>query len=97
MNPGNTSATGSRRPLIQRVGAVLWPSFFAAGVAATGFFSIVDPLTLALLSFPQHVISRGAGYTIGFLLLWLATGSACAFTSLLLRPREDQRSEEVFE
>ena len=32
------------RPLVQRVGAILWPSFFAAGVATMVFFAFVDPL-----------------------------------------------------
>lgn len=96
MNPTDTPATGSPRPLIQRVGAVLWPSFFAAGVAAAVFFSIVDPLALARISFPSYSISRELGYSVGFLLLWLATGSASAFTSLLLHPRAED-SDEAFE
>src|SRR3546814_6063714 len=32
------------RPMAQRVGAILWPSFFAAGVATMVFFAFVDPL-----------------------------------------------------
>ncbi|WP_313398099.1 hypothetical protein [Stenotrophomonas sp.] len=97
MNPDNTPANGHRRPLIQRLGAVLWPSFFAAGVAAAVFFSMVDPLALAHISFPDHSISRELGYSAGFLLLWLATASASAFTSLLLRPRADELRDEELE
>ena len=34
------------RPMAQRIGAILWPSFFAAGVATMVFFAFVDPLAL---------------------------------------------------
>ena len=74
------------RPLAQRVGAVLWPSFFAAGVATMVFFAFVDPLTLRDTTFPDLAISRGLGYTIGFFMFWLATASSSLFTWILLRP-----------
>jgi hypothetical protein len=35
------------RPLAQRIGAIAWPSFFAAGVATMVFFAFVDPLACA--------------------------------------------------
>lgn len=75
------------RPLAQRLGAILWPSFFAAGVATMILFAFVDPLELAAISFPAAEISRQAGYTIAFLGFWLGYASACTFTWLLLRPR----------
>ena len=28
------------RPMAQRLGAILWPSFFAAGVATMAFFAL---------------------------------------------------------
>ena len=74
------------RPLAQRVGAILWPSFFAAGVATMVFFAFVDPLALRDLTFPSLPLARGLGYTIGFFMFWLATASASAFTWILLRP-----------
>jgi hypothetical protein len=74
------------RPMAQRVGAVLWPSFFAAGVATMVFFAFVDPLALRDLTFPSLPLTRGLGYTIGFFMFWLATASASAFTWILLRP-----------
>ncbi|MBS7457426.1 hypothetical protein [Coralloluteibacterium stylophorae] len=74
------------RPLLQRLGAILWPSFFAAGAATTVFFAIVDPLALRDLTFPQLHFSREAGYTIGFFMFWAATGGSSLFTWLLLRP-----------
>ena len=74
------------RPLIQRLGAILWPSFFAAGVATMVFFMFVDPLVLRDITFPTMDISRQGGYSIAFFLFWAATASASTFTWILLRP-----------
>lgn len=74
------------RPLAQRLGAILWPSFFAAGVATMVFFGLVDPLMLRDMTFPELEMSRMAGYTIGFFLFWSATAASSLFTWLLLRP-----------
>jgi hypothetical protein len=72
--------------LAHRLGAILWPSFFAAGVATTVFFAFVDPLLLRDLTFPELEISRGVGYTLGFFMFWACTASASLFTWILLRP-----------
>jgi len=72
--------------LTARLGAVTWPSFFAAGVATMVFFAVVDPIELAAITWPQWDISRMAGYTLGFFMFWACTASACTFTALLLRP-----------
>ena len=74
------------RPMAQRVGAVLWPSFFAAGVATMVFFAALDPLALRDLIFPTWSMSRGLGYSIGFFMFWIATASSSLFTWWLLRP-----------
>lgn len=74
------------RPLAQRVGAILWPSFFAAGVATMVFFAVVDPLLLRDMTFPEWHISRGLGYSLGFFMFWACTASASLFTWILLRP-----------
>lgn len=74
------------RPLAQRLGAILWPSFFAAAVATVVFFMAVDPLVLRDVTFPELDISRQGGYTIAFLLFWSATASSSLFTWILLRP-----------
>ena len=74
------------RPLAQRLGAILWPSFFAAGVATMVFFAFVDPLALRDISLPQLPLSREAGYTIAFFLFWTATAASSLFTWILLRP-----------
>ncbi len=75
-----------RRPLAQKLGAILWPSFFAAGVMTMVFFAFVDPLQLRDITFPQLEINRELGYSICFFMFWIATASASTFTWILLRP-----------
>lgn len=74
------------RTVGQRLGAILWPSFFAAGVATMVCFAFVDPLELRDLTFPGLPISRELGYTLGFFAFWVATGASSLFTWILLRP-----------
>ena len=74
------------RPLAQRVGAIVWPSFFAAGVATMVFFAFVDPLVLRDMTFPGLPLTRELGYSIGFFMFWLATSASSLFTWWLLRP-----------
>ena len=75
-----------RRLLIQHWGAILWPSFIAAGLASMVFFAFVDPLALRDMTFPELPITRKLGYTLGFFMFWIATASASLFTSILLSP-----------
>jgi len=52
-------------PVMQRVIAVLWPSFFMAGAATIIFFAIFDPYELlAPTWFPN--LSRLSAYSVGF-------------------------------
>ena len=74
------------RPLSQRLGAILWPSFFAAGVATMVCFALIDPLILRDMTFPGLEISRETGYAIGFFAFWTATAASSLFTWILLRP-----------
>jgi hypothetical protein len=74
------------RPLAQRIGAILWPSFFAAGVSTMVFFAFVDPLALRDMTFPAMAMTRGLGYSIGFFMFWVATAASSLFTWILLRP-----------
>ena len=74
------------RPLVQRLGAILWPSFFAAGAATTVFFAFIDPMDLRDISFARVEMSRSMGYTLGFFVFWAVTASSSLFTWLLLRP-----------
>jgi hypothetical protein len=70
-------------PRLQRWGAVIWPSFFSAGVATMVFFAFFDPVELARLAWVELEIDRKTGYTVGFFLFWALTFSACLFTSIL--------------
>ncbi len=74
-------------PLIQRVIAVLWPSFLVAGLATVLFFVAFDPLDLAHL-LGRSEASRIGVYTIGFFLFWLLTAGACLLTCYFQRPCE---------
>lgn len=84
------SATAApKQPESARVlvmGAILWPSFFAAAVATVVFFIFVDPLILRDITFPYLEISRMGGYTIAFFMFWAATASSSLFTRILLLP-----------
>lgn len=86
MNDSDPSPHRLLMPPIQQWGAVLWPSFFTAVVAAAVFFAFVDPLRLAASSFPDYRISRECAYLVVFFLLWLATASSSAVSWFLLRP-----------
>ncbi|HQW81487.1 MAG TPA: hypothetical protein PLQ74_06435 [Pseudomonadota bacterium] len=87
------ASADSPRPLVQRVGAVLWPSFFAAGVATMVFFANIDPLDLASISFSDLDLSRELGYSIGFFMFWACTASSSLFTWLLLKPGNSRRGQ----
>jgi len=67
------------------MGAIAWPSFFAAAIASAVFFAIVDPSELAQITWPHLAISRKLGYSIGFFMFWACTLGASTFTALLLR------------
>jgi hypothetical protein len=79
-------------PTPQYLGALLWPSFFVAGVVTVVFFSFIDPIALRDITFPSLKMGREFGYTLGFFLIWLATASSSLFTWILLRPSREVRS-----
>lgn len=74
------------RPLVQRLGAILWPAFLLAGLGSMILFGLYDPVTLAELLDPPLVISRHAGYALGFFGLWTMTTASSYLTWVLLRP-----------
>ena len=79
-------------PVIQRVIAVLWPSFLTSGVATGLFFTAFDPIDLMMIS-GQAEISRMGVYSIGFFLFWLLTASHLRADLLFPEAlRTDQRS-----
>lgn len=73
-------------PWARALGAVLWPSFFAAGVATSVCFALVDPLVLRDISFPTLEITRELGYSLGFFVFWALTCSSSAFSVWLVLP-----------
>lgn len=76
-------------PRSQYLGALLWPSFFVAGVVTVVFFAFIDPIALRDITFPSLKLGRELGYTLGFFLIWLATASSSLFTWILLRPARE--------
>lgn len=78
-------------PAVQRWGAVVWPSFFAAGVATMVFFAMFDPAQLSRIAWIGVEVDRKLGYTIGFFLLWSCTFFSSLFTSWLSQPRRRPR------
>ena len=69
-------------PVIQRVVAVLWPSFITAGIATILFFTAFDPSVF----FVDFEISRVGAYSIGFFLFWLFGAVTAITTCFFLRP-----------
>ncbi len=72
-------------PLIQRIIAILWPSFLTSGIATVLFFTAFDPQHL-LLDTRFAEISRIGAYTIGFFMFWLLTTITSALTCYFRRP-----------
>jgi len=78
-------------PMVQKLIAVLWPSFLTAGLATILFFVAFDPQLIVAVS-GYGDISRLGGYTIGFFLFWILTASSCALTCYFQRPCETIKS-----
>lgn len=74
-------------PMIQKVIAVLWPSFLTSGVATILFFTAFDPQLIVSVS-GYGEITRLGGYTIGFFLFWMLTSISCLLTCYFQRPCE---------
>ncbi|HEB59941.1 MAG TPA: hypothetical protein ENJ01_12015 [Gammaproteobacteria bacterium] len=72
-------------PKIQRVIAILWPSFLTAGLATILFFTAFDPVDM-MVNAGYGEINRLGGYTIGFFLFWITTSLSCALTCYFQRP-----------
>ena len=77
--------SGPQPPKIQRVIAILWPSFVVASLATIAFFSLFDPLEL--LASEDHVnLNRMGVYTIGFFSFWVITAASSMLTVYFERP-----------
>jgi len=71
---------------VQRVSAVLWPSFICAGAATGVFFTFFDPITL-LECEGEPPLSRMGAYTLGFFLFWALCIVSSLGTSYFLGPQ----------
>jgi len=74
----------NRIPLIQRVVAILWPSFITAGIATVLFTTAFDPTII----FIDYDISHLGSYTICFFLFWAFGAITAASTCYFLKPCE---------
>jgi hypothetical protein len=71
-----------KTPLIQRVVAILWPSFITAGIATVLFTTAFDPAVI----FIEYDISRLGYYSICFFLFWAFGAATSAATCYFLKP-----------
>jgi len=71
-------------PIIQRVVAILWPSFIVAGIATVLFTTAFDPANISI--FADYGISRLGSYTICFFLFWLFGAVTSTATCYFLKP-----------
>ena len=79
--------TRNEIPMIQRVVAVLWPSFITSGIATGLFFTAFDPIDLMAIS-GYLELSRMGAYSIGFFLFWILTATTCGLTCYFQKPCE---------
>ena len=78
-------------PVLQRIVAIVWPSFLTASLATILFFSLFDPRQLSLLGgLPE--VTRLGGYTIGFFSFWLLTSLSSALTCYFRRPAPPRKA-----
>ena len=70
--------------MIQRVVAILWPSFITAGIATVLFTTAFDPAVI----FIDYDISRMGLYTISFFLFWFFGAITATATCYFLKPCE---------
>lgn len=73
-------------PLVQRLGAILWPSFFCAGLAIVLLFAFVEPEVLLDSIAPDMEITRMTAYALTFFFFWVFTCASSLFTLILLKP-----------
>ncbi len=69
-------------PVIQRVIAILWPSFITAGIATVLFTTAFDPEVI----FVDYDVSRLGVYSITFFVFWLLGAVTAMTTCFFLRP-----------
>ena len=84
------TSTIASLPVVQRVSAVLWPSFLLAGLATMVFFALIDPF--AMIEYHGDLpLSRTAAYSLGFFGFWLLTAGSSVATLYFLSTRVPPR------
>lgn len=79
------SEQASGAPKIQRVIAILWPSFGSSGIATIIFFTLFDPVEI-IGCVGGWDVSRMGYYSIGFFCFWVLTAANSALTCYFLKP-----------
>ena len=69
-------------PVIQRIVAILWPSFITGGIATILFTTAFDPEVI----FVDYDVSRLGVYSIAFFLFWLQGAVTAMATCFFMRP-----------
>jgi hypothetical protein len=72
-------------PLVQKIVAVLWPSFLTAGLATVIFFTVFDPTDLHPFG-AELELSHLGYYTLGFFCFWGLTLVSCLLTVYFRAP-----------
>jgi len=68
--------------MLQKAIWILWPSFIVGGAAEIVFFTLFDPMEMAL--FGQTIaLPRIAIYSMGFFAFWAFAAASSAFTCFL--------------
>lgn len=69
-------------PVIQRVIAIVWPSFITAGIATILITTAFDPAVI----FIDYDVTRLAGYSMTFFVFWVFGVFTAIATCFFLRP-----------
>lgn len=81
----STNPDNDEVPLIQRIIAVLWPSFLTAGAAMILLFLVFSPDEL-VPELRATGVSNMAIYSVTFIFLWATTLVACTLSCYFIRP-----------
>lgn len=71
-------------PLVQRITAVLWPSFLMASLATIVTFAFIDPVQM-MMCYDGLEVSYIGAYTVGFFGFWLLTTLSSATSCYFVR------------
>lgn len=69
-------------PKVQKMVAILWPSFLVSGVETIIFFTFFDPNIILY----DYNITRLGAYSVGFLIFWFFAILPCVLTMFFIKP-----------